>query len=73
MKHYTLKGESRCAEPSLFFEAKTNIQEVRSGYRSSRHGFFQAEWIEDMELNWAADMVREIRRSGLRRSLPLCL
>ena len=70
MNHYVLKGESRPVKPSLFFETEADVRDVRSGYRNSKHGFFQAEWLEDEGLNWTADMVREVDPEWLEEISP---
>lgn len=74
MKHYVLKGPgSRPKIPSWFtllFEVKIDIQDARSGYRNSRHQYFEAAWLEDPNLSWTRDLVREIQAEQLEEVTP---
>lgn len=76
MKHYVLKGLGSRANlkvPSWFtllFEVKIDIQDVRSGYRNSRHQYFEAAWLEDPDLSWTPDLVREIPAEQLEEVPP---
>lgn len=69
LRHYALIGATP-RTPSLFFEAQVDIQDSRSGYRDSRHSFFQAEWLEDPDFKWTRDMVREISPDWLEEIVP---
>jgi hypothetical protein len=52
--------------PSLLFEIKIDVQDMRSGYRYSDWGLFlEAPWIDDLDLEWTADMVRWLDRTDL--------
>ncbi len=59
MKHYTFRGGQSVGVPSLMFELKIDVQDMRSGYRYSDWGLFiEAPWIDDVDLEWTADMVK---------------
>ncbi len=60
LAHYRLLHGSAAQEPKLLFDVKVEIQDVRSGYDGSRKFLFLAEWLEDWELKWTRDMVREV-------------
>ncbi|MFB3902868.1 MAG: hypothetical protein ACE15E_05390 [Acidobacteriota bacterium] len=59
MKHYRFRSSDSLAVPSLLFELKIDLQDMRSGYRYSDWGLFaEAPWIDDLDLEWTADMVK---------------
>ena len=60
LAHYRLLHTSAAEQPKLLFEVKVDIQDVRSGYNGSRKYLFLAEWLQDWELKWTRDMVREV-------------
>jgi hypothetical protein len=58
LRHYRLKSAQTNGVPSLVFEIKIDMQDVRSGYRYSDWGLFvRAPWIDENELEWTEDMV----------------
>jgi hypothetical protein len=58
VRHYWVKGTQGTRVPSLLFEIKIDLQDMRSGYRFSDWGLFlRAPWIADGELDWTSDMV----------------
>ena len=58
MKHYRFRGGESVGVPSLMFEIKIDVQDMRSGYRNSDWGLFlAAPWIDDADLEWTSDMV----------------
>ncbi len=59
MKHYRFRSSDSVAVPSLLFEIKIDLQDMRSGYRYSDWGLFvEGPWIDDVDLEWTADMVK---------------
>ncbi len=60
LAHYRLLHTSATEQPKLLFEVKVDIQDVRSGYNGSRKFLFLADWLQDWELKWTRDMVREV-------------
>ena len=60
LAHYRLLHASAAEQPKLLFEVKVDIQDVRSGYNASSTFLFLADWLQDWELKWARDMVREV-------------
>ena len=65
LKHYRFKGSSEARTPSLFFEVKLEMQDVRTGYRGSDQGSFRGTWLEDEELHWTKDMVEWVQLEKL--------
>lgn len=58
MKHYRFRSGNSVEVPSLLFEIKIDLQDMRSGYRYSDWGLFvEGPWIDDLDLEWTADMV----------------
>ena len=71
MKHYCLKGSRDARVPSLLFEIKIDLQDVRSGYRFSDWGLFlKALWLEENDLDWTSDMVVVQDPSELEEVVP---
>ena len=71
LAHYRLLHTSAAEQPKLLFEAKVELQDVRSGYDGSRTFLFLAEWLQDWELKWTRDMVREVSFEELEPAHPL--
>ncbi len=67
LAHYRLLHASGREQPKLLFQVKLDIQDVRSGYDGSQRFVFLGDWLEDPELKWARDMVREISLDELER------
>ena len=67
LAHYRLLHTSREGRPKLLFEVKLDIQDIRSGYDGSRHFVCLGDWLEDSNLQWTQDMVREISLDELQR------
>jgi len=66
VKHYKLRSDELTEVPSLLFEIKIDMQDLRSGYRYSDWGlFFRAPWIDDYDLEWTADMVKWLNGTDL--------
>ncbi len=66
MKHYRFGSGESARVPSLLFEIKIDLQDMRSGYRYSDWGLYlQAPWIDDHDLEWTADMVKWLDRTDL--------
>ncbi len=58
MKHFRLRGSEPSGVPSLLYELKIDLHDIRSGYRHSGWGFFlEGPWICEADLEWTADMV----------------
>ena len=67
VKHYSFKGVRRPTSPCLLFEVKVDLQDVRSGYRSSATGLFSGQWLGDQEdLHWTEDMVSRLDLQDLK-------
>lgn len=71
LPHYRLLHASAAEEPNLLFEVKVDIQDVRSGYDGSRQFLILAEWLQDWELKWTRDMVREVSLEELEPAHPV--
>lgn len=71
LAHYRLLHTLREGRPKLLFEVKLDIQDVRSGYDESQYFVFLGDWLEDPNLQWTRDMVREISLDELERIDPL--
>jgi len=66
VKHYRFRSSESVAVPSLLFEIKIDLQDMRSGFRHSDWGLFlEAPWIEEADLEWTADMVQWLNPSEL--------
>jgi len=66
VKHFRLRRSEAVDLPSLLFEIKIDLQDMRSGYRYSDWGLFlEAPWIDDVDLEWTADMVKWLDRGEL--------
>jgi hypothetical protein len=66
VKHYRFRSSGSVAVPSLLFEIKIDLQDMRSGFRYSDWGLFvEGPWIDDPELEWTADMVKWLDPSDL--------
>jgi len=70
VKHYRFRGREPVTVPSLLFEIKIDLQDMRSGYRHSDWGLFlEAPWIDDVDLEWTADMVKWLDAADLEATL----
>ena len=70
MRHYRLRGTCGTSTPSVFFEVKLELQDVRTGYRVSDQGCFRGIWLEEAELNWTKDMVELVHPEDLEECSP---
>jgi len=52
------------------FEVKIDQRDVRSGLQRSDLGFFEADWLEDPDLDWTRDMVRRLESTVLQGTTP---
>ncbi len=71
LAHYRLLQTSREDRPKLLFDLKLDIQDIRSGYDGSWRVVFLGDWLENPNLQWTHDMVREISLDELQRIDPL--
>jgi hypothetical protein len=71
VRHYRLKSAQTSGAPSLIFEIKIDLQDVRSGYRYSDWGLLlRAPWIDESELEWTEDMVGRVEARDLEEVSP---
>ena len=70
LRHYRLRGTGETTTPSVLFEVKLELQDVRTGYRGSDQGCFRGTWLEDAELHWTKDMVEWVHLEELEECPP---
>lgn len=59
VKHYRVKGVKVPTQPAALFEARLDLFDHRSGYRSSETGIYLGDWLIHREMSWTKDMVTD--------------
>ena len=70
MKHYQLRSEGESSQPSLLWEIRLDIQDVRSGYRGSDSGLFLGPFLDEADVDWSEDLVKRLKDPDLREIGP---
>ena len=65
LKHYHLKNESKESHPSLLWETRLDIHDVRSGYLGSDLGMFLGPFINQSDVEWSKDRVKRLDPSSI--------
>jgi hypothetical protein len=70
LKHYQWREVSKTSQPSLLWETRLDIQDVRTGYRGTDVGHFLGPYLEQADVDWSADLVKRLEPSSLREITP---
>jgi hypothetical protein len=70
LKHYHLRGETEKSQPSLLWEIRLDIQDVRSGYRGSDSGLFLGPFLDQADIDWSEDLVKRLESPVLQEISP---
>ena len=66
LRHYQSKDAREAKYPSLLWETRLDIRDVRSGYQGTDLGFFLGPFLDQFDVDWSADLVKRIDPSSLR-------
>ncbi len=67
MKHYSLRSAGGSQRPSLLFEIKIDLHDVRSGYNVSETAWYAGQWIAGrLDESWTEDMVSRVDYRALK-------
>ncbi len=70
MKHFRNISSDSGELCRLFFQIRIEARDVRSGHTFSEGAYFSAEWLDEDDLQWTADMVSVVDPAELEEILP---
>jgi len=70
LKHYQVRDESDTSQPSLIWEIRLDIQDVRSGYRGSDSALFLGPFLDQSDIDWSEDLVKPLDNTNLEKISP---
>jgi hypothetical protein len=70
IKHYKLRGRENSGQPSLLFEVRLEIYDVRSGYSGVDSGLYEGPWLASGEFDWTVDMVQPVAVDTIEEVTP---
>jgi len=70
LKHYHLSKETEVSHPSLLWETRLDIHDVRSGFRGSDLALFLGPFINQSDVEWSKDLVKRLDHSSIEAVDP---
>jgi hypothetical protein len=70
LKHYQSREKDGAAYPSLLWESRLDIQDVRLGYRGTDLGLFLGPLLDQSDVDWSSDLVNRIDAKSIQEIDP---